>query len=68
MKYILPFVLSSALLPAIVHGQRINEGSLMTNGRPTDTRADAMGGGDAAMPGDVRNMLQSPAALVDMKG
>ena len=40
----------------------------MVTGRPADVRADAMGGADAAMPGDVRNMLQSPAALVDVEG
>lgn len=40
----------------------------MVTGRPADARADAMGGADAAMPGDVRNMLQSPAALVDVEG
>ena len=67
-RYLLLLVIWLGLLPAVSFAQGIDAAGLMITGRPTDTRADAMGGGDAAMPGDVRNMLQSPAALTDVNG
>lgn len=36
--------------------------------RIPDARAEAMGRGDVAMPGDTRNMFSSPAALIDVDG
>lgn len=33
-----------------------------------DTRAEAMGLGDVAMPGDTRNMSHSPASLIELNG
>jgi hypothetical protein len=68
MRLFLAIAIAIFLLPEIAHGQGVDAAGLMANGRPTDARADAMGCGDAAMPGDVRNMLQSPAALVDVNG
>lgn len=56
------------VLPSTIRAQGTNAAGLMVTGRPVDARADALGGGDAAMPGDVRNMVQSPAALVDVDG
>ncbi len=68
MRYLFLLVSTLALLPAVALAQGIGASGLMVTGRPADARADAMGGGDAAMPGDVRNMVQSPAALTDVNG
>ena len=67
-RYLLLLLISLGLLPAVSFAQGIDAAGLMITGRPADARADAMGGGDAAMPGDVRNMVQSPAALTDVNG
>ncbi|MEO5585080.1 MAG: hypothetical protein ABIQ75_06480 [Flavobacteriales bacterium] len=68
MRSLLLLLGTIALIPADTLAQGFDAAGLMITGRPADARADAMGGGDAAMPGDVRNMLQSPAALVDVNG
>ena len=68
MRYLFLLAITVTLDPAMTLAQGFDAGGLMVTGRPTDARADAMGGADAAMPGDVRNMAQSPAALMDVEG
>lgn len=50
------------------HGQSTSTSGLMVYGRLTDARAEAMGGANAALSGDTRTLLQSPASLIDMDG
>lgn len=56
------------LLSWAVWSQSTSTSGLMVYGRLSDARAEAMGGGDAAMPGDTRTLLQSPASLIDLDG